>query len=208
MLNRLRHVFAGAGRFRQALLVLVLAGTVLNVWMAFDALSHVSGSFLYTSWDSAKGDVFNPPANPPNPIDAVSAHAAAQAATQNLEATADASDAAERPCDAAWHERTGTQLGGTADAALLACLAADPRYAAAERAHAAADRAFEAATDADNAAFAAQAKYDQWRTERAHYDAAIRQVREQTAKAEFAILAGGLSLWLLLPRATAPRSES
>lgn len=52
-LMRLRQGVAGVGRFRQALLLLVVAGTIFNGWTAFDAQSLLP-SYAASTADATK----------------------------------------------------------------------------------------------------------------------------------------------------------
>jgi hypothetical protein len=55
-IERLCHGLANVGRPRQALLVLVFSGTILNLWTALDAFSQVS-PYAQSLWDNQIYDV-------------------------------------------------------------------------------------------------------------------------------------------------------
>lgn len=62
MLKRPRHVLAAVGRLRQVLFILVFAGTVLNVWIALEAVVRVDSSYSFGI--GSVGDVLSSPPEP------------------------------------------------------------------------------------------------------------------------------------------------
>lgn len=199
MVQRLRQRLIAIGRLRQALLILVLAGTILNAWTAIEALSHVSSGFVYASGNSP-GDVFTPPDDPGFLVSLA-------AALKHKEDQLDQRDTILRSITDRCAAQYPAYGEGPAATAQRTCVETDPRYKAARAAADAATVAGIQYLRAESAADAAQSKYDSWRGERAHYDSARGQVGEQTSKVEFGILVGGLILWLVLPRVNA-RTES
>ena len=191
MIQRLRQFLDAAGRTRQALLILVLAGTIFNGWTALDAASHLSSAFTYAS--GKPGDVFTPP-DDPEFLEAIAADLKQK--DDELEKLDTVFRMIEDRC-AALYPAYGA---GPAATAQRACVEGDPRFKAARAASDAATGAGLRSIQAMSAAGVARARYDQWRGERAHYDAALRQDWNQAAKIEFGIFAGALVLWLALPR--------